>query len=460
MFSPHMRVQRALRRVAPVTALTACLVLAAPIWSMAQTANSPLSLTEAMTRAGGADPTVSVITRRLAAADANIRQAGVRPNPSIGIDAENVLGSNPYSGLNSAEFTLSYQQEIERKSKRQARVGAATAEKDVVRAEGRARVWDAMNTAQALWIEAVAAQAEIAIAKDRLKLAEQAHAEIRRRVEAARDPLFAGSLADTEVANARIGVDQAEAKARQLKLQLAALWNGGSDFTLDPAVLENTSTLNTEPNLMETPDIAVLRARQRASVAQIRVETTRRVQDPTFSAGIRYFREDGSAALLVGGTIPLNRFNTNQGKIDRARAAAEAASADIEVAERFRQRDIAATTLRMDNLAHEARRIESEVIPQAEKAVAQVREGFARGGFSYRDVTGAQQVLIEAKARRIELLKAFQLEKATRDRLTGQWVPLIPTEFATTDDTVSENTPHAEAGSRHSHASGQKDIRK
>ncbi|WP_235068142.1 TolC family protein [Asticcacaulis sp. YBE204] len=385
-------------------------------------------MTEALTLTANADPTATATNRRLAAADANIRQAGVRPNPSVGLEAENFLGSNPYNGLNSAEFTLTYQQPLERKSKRQARVGAATAEKDLVRAEGRARTWQAMTAAQVLWVEAAAAEAEIAVAQERLLLAERSQAEIARRVSAARDPLFAGSLANTDVANARIAIDQAKAKARQLKLQLASFWGGGADFTIDPAVLETTISLSGGPTLLETPDIEVLRAQQRVSTAQIRVETTRRVQDPTFSAGIRNFREDGSVAFLIGGTIPLNRFDRNQGNIDRTRAEAEAAAADIEVAERLRLRDIAAVTIRMNNAVEEVRRIDAEVIPQAEKAVAQVREGFARGGFTYRDVIGAQETLIAAKARRVEVLKIYQLDKAERDRLIGQWVPLIQSE--------------------------------
>lgn len=422
----YMRGNRVKRQLVSTSLIAACLMVATPFWAKAQTAS--LSLTEALTRTANADPTATATNRRLAAADANIRQAGVRPNPSVGLEAENFLGSNPYNGLNSAEFTLTYQQPLERKSKRQARVGAAAAEKDLVRAEGRARTWQAMNAAQSLWVEALAAEAEIAVAEERLKLAERSQAEISRRVNAARDPLFAGSLANTDVANARIALDQAKAKARQLKLQLAAFWGGGADFAMDTALLENTSALGADPNIMETPDIEILRAQQRFSTAQIRVETTRRVQDPTFTAGIRNFREDGSVAFLVGGTIPLNRFDTNQGNIDRTRAEAEAASADIEVAERFRQRDITAATIRMSNAVEEVRRIDAEVIPQAEKAVAQVREGFARGGFTYRDVIGAQETLIAAKARRVEVLKGFQLDKAERDRLAGQWVPLIPTE--------------------------------
>lgn len=424
MSFPHTRGFRALRPFASASVLAACLTLAAPHWAVAQT--SPLSLAEAMTRAGRADPTLTATHRRLEAAEAGIRQAGVRPNPSVGIEAENFLGSSPYNGLNATEFTLSYQQELERKSKREARVGAASAEKDLVRAEGRARTWAAMNAAQSLWIEAVAAEAEIGVARERLKLAEQSQAEISRRVNAARDPLFAGSLAEAHVANARIALDQAEATARQLKLQLAALWGGGADYALDAASLENTAAAGIEPTPMETPDIEVLRARQRASASQIRVETTRRVQDPTLSAGIRHFREDGSVAFLIGGSIPLNRFNNNQGNIDRSRAEAEAASADIEAAERFRERDIAAATIRMNALAQEVKRIDAEVVPLAEKAVAQVREGFARGGFTYRDVIGAQDTLMAVRARRVEVLKQFHIEQTRRDRLSGKWVALLP----------------------------------
>jgi len=444
MNSPYLRGERARRPLASTSLIAACLLAAMPFWASAQTtgentgqsigqntdqtASVPplrlLSLAEALTRAADADPTLNATQRRLAAADANIRQAGVRPNPSLGLEAENVLGSGPYNGLNAAELTLSYQQPLERKAKREARTGAAAAEKELVRAEGRARIWAAMNTAHSLWIEAVAAEAETGIAQERLRLAEQSRAEITRRVNAARDPLFAGSLAEADVASARIALDQAASRARQLKLELAALWGGGADFALDPLWLEQTSV--SEPVPMDTPDIDILRARQRLSSAHVRVETTRRVQDATVSAGIRHFGEDGSVALMVGGSIPLNRFDGNQGNIDRARAEAGAAAADIEAAERIRERDIQAASLRMNALAEEARRIDAEVVPLARKAVAQVREGFARGGFTYRDVIGAQDTLIAARTRRIDVLKQFHIVQTQRDRLSGKWVALLP----------------------------------
>jgi outer membrane protein, heavy metal efflux system len=386
----------------------------------------PLPLSVAMTRAVASDPIIVATQQRVTAATASVRQASVRPNPNLGIEVENALGSGPYSGIDRAETTLSYQQAYERGGKRTARIGAASAQRDLIAAQGRLRSWNVIWEVHKLWIEATVAEADAILAADRLKLAKDAQAEIGRRVDAARDPLFAGSLADSDVASSQIALDQAIAKARQLKLELASFWNGGADFELDPAWLNDVSAASATPALIETPDVGVLRAQQRLAAAEIKVETSRRTQDPTLQAGIRHFKADDAFAFVVGGSIPLGRFNTNQGAIERSQAEALAASTDIEAAERIRSREIAASSIRLSNAATEVRRIDAEVLPQAERAVNQVREGFARGGFTYRDVMGAQEALMKVKARRLEVLKQFHLEQATRERLSGKWAALLP----------------------------------
>jgi cobalt-zinc-cadmium efflux system outer membrane protein len=388
--------------------------------------NLPLSV--AMTRAASADPAISANAQRLRGADGNILQAGVRPNPRLGLQVENILGSQPYGGIDRTETTLSYQQTLERGGKRQARVDVASSERDLIAANGRVRSFDLMTEVQTVWLDAVVAEADLRLAEERLSLAKQAQAEVTRRVAAARDPLFAGSLADADVARAQIAVDQANQKAQQLKAQLAAYWDGPVDFDLDPAWLEDVGAAGVTPTLMETPEIERLRAQQRVAKSQIGLERSKRVQDPTFEAGVRHFKGDGAVAFVVGGSIPLGRYDTNQGAVARSQAEAAAAEADIEASERIRVREISAITPRLISYAEEVRRIDAEVIPQSERAVAQVREGFARGGFSYRDVIGAQDALIAVKARRIEVLKSFHMERARREHLAGQWVPLIPVQ--------------------------------
>ncbi|WP_051081112.1 TolC family protein [Asticcacaulis benevestitus] len=389
-----------------------------------------LPLSVAITRAATADPSLSAQGQRLLGAEGSLLQAGVKPNPRLDLQVENLLGSQPYGGIDRTETTLTYQQILERGDKRQARIGVARAERDLIVANGRIRSLDLMTEVQGLWIEAVVCEAEVGLAQDRLTLARQAQTEVTRRVKAARDPLFAGSLADSDVAQAQIAVDQARQKADAIKAQLAAYWNGPVDFDLDTAWLEDMSAAGATPTLMETPEIERLRVQQRIATAQVALETSKRAQDPTVEAGVRHFKADGAVAFVVGGSIPLGRYDTNQGAVVRSQAEAEAAATDIEMSERIRLREIAAISPRLVSYAEEVRRIDAEVIPQAQRAVTQVREGFARGGFSYRDVIGAQDALIGIKTRRLFVLKTFQLERARREHLAGQWVPLIPVQDA------------------------------
>ena len=70
----------------------------------------------------------------------------------------------------------------------------------------------------------------------------------------------------------------------------------------------------------------------------------------------------------------------------------------------------------------EARRIRTETIPEAERAKRLVREGFGRGGFSFIEVNEAERALADARARRIEVLKAYHLNLAQLDRLTSRHI--------------------------------------
>ena len=173
----------------------------------------PLDLAEALTRASAADPTAAGWDARLTAGQANVRQAGVKPNPSLGLELENFAGSGAYSMLDRTETTLSYQQTLERGGKREARVGAARAGLEVTRRRRDIRRLDLLRDVQLAYAEALAAEADLLLAEARLVAAQSAQADVSRRVRAARDPLFAGSRADATAIQAEIERDQARAFA-------------------------------------------------------------------------------------------------------------------------------------------------------------------------------------------------------------------------------------------------------
>lgn len=146
---------------------------------------------------------------------------------------------------------------------------------------------------------------------------------------------------------------------------------------------------------------------------------------------MRYLNDGGDVAAVIGGSIPLGRYDTNKAGIEQARAAQTAADLDLIGAKTVFERKIAAIQASLAQKAGEARRIETEIVPANARTVALVRDGFNRGGFSYLDVIEAQKALIDARARRLAVLKSFQIDRAQLNRLTGAFASLVPASETT-----------------------------
>jgi outer membrane protein, heavy metal efflux system len=401
--------------------IATALALATPVLAHAEA----LTLPEALSRAAKADPSRPALTARLNAAEAAVRQATVRPNPVVGVEVEDVAGSGSYSLVDRTQATVYYQQSQERGGKRAARGALARGDISLTRLRDDVRVLDLLHEVELAWIDAVAAQAEARLAADRHAIAQRAQAEVNRRVKAARDPLFAGARADAQVAEAQIALSQAQAKATNARRALAAFWGGG-EGEIDAAALEDLSPADQVAGPASATDLALIDAQRGVAAARVRVEQSKAVQDPTWRAGLRYLNDGGDVAAVIGGSIPLGRYDTNKAGIEQARAAQTAAELDLIGAKAVFERKIAAIQASLAQKASEARRIEAEVVPANARTVDLVRDGFNRGGFSYLDVIEAQKALIDARTRRLAVLKSFQIDRAQLNRLTGAFASLVP----------------------------------
>jgi cobalt-zinc-cadmium efflux system outer membrane protein len=432
--TPNTGVAGSWAHVAAVSALALSLAALPSHPTLAQepsgaTAPAPtLSLEQALARAAGVDPALPGLDARTRAGDAAVRQADVRPNPTLGLMVENLPTLGGGDILGRTETTLSYEQRIERGGDRPARVDLARGESALVQAEAAIRRLDRLEQLQRAWAEALGAQADLEIARDRLALAERFQTEVQRRVDMARDPLFAGARAEAELAQAQIDFDQAEMQARLARATLGRFWIGTSDFALDPADFEDTSAARDVAGEAAAIDLAVLAAQRDVAQARVRVEQARATPDATVSVGVRHFWEGQDLGLVVGGSIPLGRYDRNEAAIDRARFDGLAAEADMAALREEREREIARLQVLLASRALEARRIADETLPQAERAVALVRDGFNRGGFTYNDVIAAQTALLSTRARRVAVLKQFHIDRARLDRLTGAHADLLGLE--------------------------------
>ena len=77
------------------------------------------TLDQAVSAAGGSAPAAEAATAGIDAARAGRTVAGLRPNPVVQGQVENVIGSVPYRGVRSAETTVGFAIQIGRASCRE-----------------------------------------------------------------------------------------------------------------------------------------------------------------------------------------------------------------------------------------------------------------------------------------------------------------------------------------------------
>ena len=404
----------------PILCVAALAMLAAAIPAMAQ----PISLDDALRRTLTSTPEGRAGAARLEALAAARRQAGVKPNPSVEVFAENFPNTGSNAGVDVFNLTGTYAQQVERGGKRQARVSLAASEIGLAEAELVLSRLDIAARVQRAHVEAVATEAEIGVATEKLRGAESLAREVDRRVKAARDPIFAGTRAETRVVEAKVDLELAVHARDAAVERLAALWSGSPEgVTVSTADFLRFDDPRSTPDAV-APEAAVVAARVQRADAALAVEKSRQVQDITWRAGVRYLRPGDDLALVGGFTIPLGRNDTNRDNVARAHAERRRVDAEAEVVAAQRRRDLALADEKVHEAALEGVAIRDRVIPGAERTLAQVREGYARGGFSYIDVAEAQTALAAARARLVRAARAHKEAGVDLDRLTGRFANL------------------------------------
>ncbi|MCG8505714.1 MAG: TolC family protein [Sphingomonadales bacterium] len=396
----------------------------------AQDGGTVLTMEEAVARALDAAPSLSAGDEAVRAASGALRQARLRPNPTLSLQAENVVGSGAFSAFDRAEFTLGIDQRIERGGKRGARVGLAEADRQLARLEAVLTRLDVSFEARRAYVEAMAVAAVLDTAERRAGIAAELQETVRRRVRSARDSVAAEQRVLARALEAEADVEQARHALGLAKQNLAALWGGAGDgFAIDrprffdvPAADEAA----VRDRLDNAPDLLMARHAVDRAAAALTLERARAKQDPTVGLGLRRLEATNDVAAMVSVSLPLALFDVNRGNIDRAAAERRRAQWQTSDARLRLERAVAAHLATLGAAGAEAAALRDRILPTALKALDETRAGYGRGAFTYLEVLAAQTALQDLRAREIAALQRSHLAKAALDRL-----------LATSDDAVS-----------------------
>ena len=379
-------------------------VLASPAW-----ADPAPSFAELLAQLGQTPATLEAGALS-DAAEARVRQARARPNPTIALDAENAFGTGPFSGYANAETTLSISQDLELWGRRTARVNVARAEAGTAALQRDLAIIDAAGRLAQVYADAEAAQRRAALAEESLTLTIADARAALVLVEEGREPLLRGIQGESEAAAARASRDEAVAERDAAFARLTAV-----AMLAAPVTTIDTSLLDLAPAATFAPpaEAPAVRVAER----RIDVERIRSRPDINASVGVRRYEMEDATALTFGVSMPLPLFDRNRGNIDAAQADFRAADARLLGARQEAQADRAAARAR---LAASVSRVSAADagVASAEEAYRLSRIGSEAGRISQLELRVTRAALISARTSAVDARLArvqAEIELARQD---------------------------------------------
>lgn len=384
-----------------------------------------LTLEEAINLALDHSPAIEGANASYGMAQGERKQAGALLNPSIGLEAENVAGTGPYSSVDNAELTLGLNQQVQIGGKRSARIAAADTGKIIAKYGQSTAKLDLIRNVKIAFADSVAAQEQARITQDQAKLAKDVYTTVNKRVTAAAEPVVQRNKAKILLANAELTAERAKGQKDTTLKILATLWDNvqvpvslSSErfYTIEKPEL----TVDIEPLLKNTPDYRQQTANVEQSKSLLDLEKANAIPDPTLSLGVRDLLATNDQALIVGLSFPLPVFNVNGGNIEKARQQAVKSGTDRQRILLNNQSNLVEFSQLARNAWLTATRIKSDILPEAQEAFQQAKRGYNAGKFAYLEVLDAQRTLTDTRLAYIQALRDYHTNMAEIERLTAQ----------------------------------------
>lgn len=407
------------RKIVMTGAVSTALLLASGLAFTAET----ISLEQAITNTITQNPALQAFGYEMRVQDSVILQAGLAPKPELTVAVEDVLGTGVAQALSGAQTTVSISWVLEGHL-RQRRIDAAHTGSLVLASDAEVMRLDAAAQTARYYTQALAHQARLQLAAQSIALAEDSVATISQRVDAGTTPRSDLARARAELSMRKLIQEDLNHELVGFFHRIAAQWGAlKPDFSrvqgdlMNLPVVEAYSTLETR--IEQNPDLTRFLSEQRLHESALSLEQAKRNSLWRFNAGVRRIESSSDIGFLAGVTIPLNRGNLNQGRIEEARARLAQSSVRQE-AERIRlMTSLFLFHQELEHSLHIAESLRSDVIPEYELALTEVRRAYELGGSSYMEWLQVQEDLLAAREQLLEASVLAHKNMIEIERLTG-----------------------------------------
>lgn len=388
--------------------------------SISASAQTGLTLDAAIHKATELNPTLRRARYDVAAADADIVTAGLRPNPQLNVNGDLFSTSAPILTPEAKQYGINLSMPFELGGKRTARIANADAQKKVAEASARESERSVALAVSDGWHD-------VAQAARTLEIVRKARITFDSLVAVNRVRLRNQVITPTELTRSQIAAQQYTVEEHQAEFELGRARQrlGTLIGTMEPVSIEEhvDTTAIAEP--VDTLVALALRRRSDLEGYATAVEASRTneqlqqaIAAPDVSVSLDYMRQQGIPFYGLSATVPLQFFSRNQGEIEKSTVLRQQAEMTLDAA----RRQIAAEVRLAydDYLSHRASlQALGEVLAASENVRSTVEYAYRSGNTTILDFLDAQRTWFDTQKAWDGALVDYRRSKATLAILTG-----------------------------------------
>ena len=360
-----------------------------------------LTIETAIEKAIENNPEIQEKLKIIDALKAGVIQSGLLPNPEFSLEAENILGSNEFSGFKGSEITASVNQEVALTSRISKRKKVAELNVGLAEADLKIKRLEVISEIRKNFTDALALSELIEKNRELLNVSEEFVKNLELRVKA-------GKISPAEVSRARLILNSIEITIGELETEYNTVVFNLISIINDPGLSENVILKGELDSLINfpSPDSVIaalennlllqkLKEEQKKQSAIVEYEETKSIPPLNLGIGIRRINELSANTFLIQTSIPIPVFDRNQGAIQQSKIEVEQKRIEYEALKNILKQKLNMQLSKLKILLETVRKIKDESLPVARKAYEVIKKGNEVGRFTILDVLDAQRTLIE-----------------------------------------------------------------
>ncbi|QFT54777.1 TolC family protein [Microbulbifer sp. THAF38] len=401
-------------------------VLCIPVQGLSAQRGEMLTLSDAIELTLAQNPQLAVFPLQRIGLNGAAQTAALRPAVNLGFESEyEYYGpGDGFSAEEELELTVYLSSVIELGGKRQARIDAVSAQRDLLIADEQAKALELLAEVLRRYAEVLAAEELLVLAKEKVALAEDTLEAVTTRVNAAASSISERMRAESALADAKLSEQGQQAMIGYYKHALSALWGDPElDFKVDSRELyrfgPGASFEELYARAKDNPTIARFASEERVQASKLRIAQTRSKPDVEWYLGYRKNNAEQETAVMGGVTVPLFTGQRSRGSLLTAMSELDEVVLRRDVALLQLYPQLYLTVVSREQALRTFYTLQDFIIPKLREALKEVDRAYRRGRDSYVELISAREELLAAERSRIKAAQTVLLYGAEIEQLTA-----------------------------------------